>query len=271
MGRPASNRSASRFLYGFFPIFAAPMALFIASAAATEEMHVLELRRNCAATDCSGGNVYVDGKLVGVFLAAPSIFSAGQTYPFVGDRLVAAIYQAPIKPSISVMRGAELRNGTEASAIRLPYLDRASYSDYDRPRRKARALPAGTILVGTRLPVRECMLESTADAPYFTFGTREGSATERVSGAIIGTGEDGHAAGRTASVISVLTDSSSSANLQAARLRFLRQGALTSAEGVDMLAGDGRRQIGAVAVLCRSNAPDDGRRTIWKAIAMLSA
>lgn len=38
----------------------------------------------------------------------------------------------------------------------------------------------------------------------------------------------------------------------------------------DTLAGDGRRQIGEVAVLCRSDAPDDGRRTIWRVIAMLS-
>lgn len=35
----------------------------------------------------------------------------------------------------------------------------------------------------------------------------------------------------------------------------------------DIFSGDGRRQIGEVANICKTTAPDDGRRMIWKAIA----
>ena len=40
----------------------------------------------------------------------------------------------------------------------------------------------------------------------------------------------------------------------------------------DMVSGDGRTQMANVAAICRTSAPDDGRRSMWKAIsAMLSA
>lgn len=134
---------------------------------ALAQFHVVEFRRTFSAKDCSTGEMLVDGKIAAFFYSSSSLFNTKvESEPVVGDSAVTEVFQEAAPGLSKRTLGAKILSGG-AEKVRLLALDETSYSQYQRPRKKAFRLPEDIILIGTKILNRECSISSTGEDEYF--------------------------------------------------------------------------------------------------------
>lgn len=226
-------------LYRLFLIAAillvGPGAAFPAQA---QISHILEFRRTAHSANCDTGELYVDGKIVTLFSAAPGLIDGRlQSDPFVGDTLISVSYVDPWPGLGGKRRGFSLTAEGKPGAIRVISLDGSSYSDYVRPRARKYAIPADAILLGTSVLPRECKISAYVDDDYYSFDPSIGKPTSLLSPAVFDgkLAFDPYPAGMQVRIIALVSDSSAAAGLSAGGLKLSRSGEIPSAE----TAGEG--------------------------------
>jgi hypothetical protein len=128
--------------------------------------HVVELRRTFTASDCATGELYIDGRLRALFYSSVSLFSNQlKDQPVFAGKATSEIFTDPIA-YLGKTFGSRISTPNGRS-IRLIAIDRSSYWQYQRPRKKARSLPADVLLVGTKVLNRECTISSYGEDDYY--------------------------------------------------------------------------------------------------------
>ena len=213
-----------------------PQVLIIplSEVGATAPDMVIELRRTFSSSDCDTGEILIDGRLVALFEAAPSLFS--KNFPSrqltIGEASTVHIAD-PMSLGDGTHQGFLFDStGPNRTQLRFLMLNDRTYSAFKRPRAKKAPLPQDLLVVGSTVINRECLITTAKDRGSYNDTDNLFWYTSDFLGRIIFGDEGSYAkfkSGKNRTVVTVFSDRSRALTISFGNMSFSLEAPIRSA------------------------------------------